>query len=239
MSIDDKLVKKLQNYKVPQSAVDLILSTRIVFLVGITAAGKDTVIGELLKTGEYHYIVSHTTRPPRYNHGILERDGMEYHFIDLQTAEKMLDNSEFIEAKLVHGNSIYGTSIAEIQAAKDKSEIAITEIDVQGVAEYRAVADTVLPIFMLPPSFSIWQERILKRYGGETDTEDLKKRMQTAKAELQDALSQDYFEFVINDDLGRTINVVNQIAHGELSAKKNEEAKELARKLLEELAKVV
>jgi guanylate kinase len=120
--MNKELINKLQNYHVPEQAVELIQSTKIVFLVGVTAAGKDTVIGELLKSGDYHYIVSHTTRSPRYNHGILEQDGLEYHFIDLERIEKMLDNQEFIEAKLVHGN-IYGTSIAEIQTAKDKSEI--------------------------------------------------------------------------------------------------------------------
>ena len=116
MSVNESLIKKLNSYKVPQAAQDLIRSTQIVFLVGITAAGKDTVIGELLKTGDYHYIVSHTTRKPRYNHGLLEQNGMEYHFIDLARVEEMLDNQEFIEAKLVHGN-IYGTSVEDIQRA--------------------------------------------------------------------------------------------------------------------------
>ncbi len=238
MSFDiaQSLLNKLANYRVPPRAVELIKSAQIVFLVGVAGAGKDTIINELLKSGDYHYIVSHTTRPPRYNHGVLERDSFEYHFIDLKKAEVMLDNQEFIEAKLVHGN-IYGTSIAEIQAAKDKSEIAITEIEVQGVAEYRAVSDTVLPIFLLPPDFQTWQARLQKRYGGEVDEEDLMNRLQTAKAELQDALNKDYFEFVVNDDLNKAISIVDEIAHGHLSSKKNEEAKIIARELLAQLDK--
>lgn len=233
-TISNALTRKLDNYTVPPKAVELIKSAEIVFLVGITAAGKDTVINELLKSGDYHYIVSHTTRPPRYNHGILERDGFEYHFIDLQKAEDMLDHQEFIEAKRVHGN-IYGTSVAEIQAAKDKSEIAISEIEVQGIAEYRSVSDTVLPIFMLPPNFATWQERLIKRYGGEVDPQDLRKRMETAKSELQEALDKDYFEFVVNEDLNTTISVVDKIAHGSLSTAKNEEARVIAQRLLEDI----
>ena len=66
--VRQSLKDKLENYKVPQTAIDLIRSTDIVFLVGVTAAGKDTVISELLKSGDYHYIVSHTTRAPRYTH---------------------------------------------------------------------------------------------------------------------------------------------------------------------------
>jgi guanylate kinase len=225
------LIDKLQNYHVPSAAADLIRSTKIVFLVGIAGAGKDTVIGELLKSGDYHYIVSHTTRQPRYNHGVLEQDGEHYHFIDLDRVSDMLDNNEFIEAKSVHGN-VYGTSVAEIQTAKDKAEIAISEIEVQGIAEYRAVSDTVLPIFMLPPNYNVWQERLAKRYGGDVDNEELKKRMNTAKSELREALDKDYYEFVVNNDLNKTIAVVDQIAHGNLSTEKNDEARQVAQDLL-------
>lgn len=234
--LTQSLVNKLSAYQMSQSAQELIKSAQIVFLVGVTAAGKDTVIGELLKSGKYHYIVSHTTRKPRYNHGILEQDGLDYHFINLQKLEQMVDNGEFIEAKIVHGN-VYGTSVAEIQAAKDKSEIAISEIEVQGVAEFRAVSDTVLPIFMLPPSFDVWQERLVKRYGGDVDTSELNRRMQTAKEELQDALDKDYFEFVVNQDLSKTIHIVDEIAHGQVSSKKNSQAKIIAQELLDGIDK--
>lgn len=232
--ISSQFITKLRNYQVPTSAVDLIKSTQIVFLVGVAGAGKDTIIGELLKSGQYHYIVSHTTRQPRYNHGILERDGYEYHFIDLAQAEQMIDNGEFIEAKQVHGN-VYGTSVAEIQAAKDKSEIAISEIEVQGIAEYRAVSDTVLPIFLLPPNFDTWQERLVKRYGGDVDPEDLRKRLITAKDEFKEALDKDYYEFVINQDLNKTIGIVNDIAHGNVSPEKNEQARIVAQEMLDRL----
>lgn len=236
--MDSHLTQQLTNYRMPDTAMDLIRSTSIIFLVGITAAGKDTVIGELLKSGDYHYIVSHTTRQPRYNHGLLEQDGLEYHFVTLEEISHMLEKQKFIEAKLVHGN-VYGTSIDEIQTAKDKSEIAITEIEVQGIAEYRAISDTVLPIFLLPPSFEVWQERLAKRYGESADPDDLRKRMETARDELQEALDKDYYEFVVNDDLGRTITIVNEIAHGSISSDKNEEAKTVARHLLDSVTKAL
>ena len=51
----------------------------------------------------------------------------------------MVDSQEFVEVKKVHTN-VYGTSVAEIQAAKDKSEIAINEIDVQGIAGFGQLA---------------------------------------------------------------------------------------------------
>lgn len=59
--------------------------------------------------------------------------------------------------------------------------------------------------------------------------------MQTAKSELREALDKDYFEFVINDDLARTVGAVDDIVHGETSKLKNEAARRLAQKLLSKL----
>src|ERR1039458_2227628 len=85
------LAAKLAAYKPAAATTELIRSTPILLLVGPTGAGKDSLKDKLLATGQYHHIVSHTTRPPRINHGIVEQDGREYHFIDMATAEKMLD----------------------------------------------------------------------------------------------------------------------------------------------------
>src|SRR5690606_6577343 len=102
---------------------------------GIVSAGKDTVVTNLAEDPDFKVIVSHTTRPPRMNHGVLEQDGVEYHFIDLAEAEAMLERGEFVEAKYVHGN-IYGTSLKEIRAIHDQGVIGLTDIDIHGVEEY-------------------------------------------------------------------------------------------------------
>lgn len=233
--MNENLQKKLAGYQVPETVKDLIRNTNITLIVGVTAAGKDTVGRKLLTTGKYHRIVSHTTRPPRFNHGELEQDGVDYHFIDLATLETMLDNKGFVEAKYFSGN-VYGTSVAEIQLAHDEGKIAITDMEVQGVAEYKAFADNVVAVFLLPPDFKTWQDRIKKRYDGDQiDVEDMKKRMQTAIVELKEALEKPYFEYVINQDLGTTVKIVDDLAHGQFSARKNAEAKAVAKHLLQEL----
>jgi guanylate kinase len=229
------LAQKLSEYKVPPQAIEVITKTQVTFLVGVSGAGKDTVMKQLLAGGEYHYIVSHTTRQPRSNHGIPEQDGVEYHFIDLEAAEQMLDEGKFIEAKMYSGN-VYGTSVAEIQKAHDEGKIAISDIEVQGVAEYKAVAPNVIPIFLLPPDYATWQQRLAGRHeASQLAAEDMQKRMQTAKAELRDALDKDYFEFVINRDLAETVKIVDEVAHGSLSTKHNLEARKVAEELLKEL----
>ncbi len=204
------LAGKLAAYEPDDSAKKLIKETRILLLVGPTGAGKDSLKDKLLKTGEFHHIVSHTTRKPRINHGVIEQDGREYHFIDKAQAEKMLDNHELIEAKMYSGN-LYGTSVAEIQAAHDEGKIAMTDIEVQGVAEYKVLDPGVMAVFLLPPDFKTWQERLQRRYGDVVDAEDSRLRLQTALAELSQLLKTDYYVAVINDDMGTTFNHIKTV----------------------------
>jgi guanylate kinase len=229
-----RLQRKLADYEPSSKTIDLVRETPIVLLVGVSGAGKDSIKQKLLATGQYHHIVSHTTRLPRENRGIPEQDGVDYHFIDLGEAESMLDSGAFVEAKLYSGN-VYGTSAAEIQQARDDSKIAVTDIEVQGIAEYKAMAPNVHAIFILPPSYETWQERLQNRYEGKADTADMERRMQTARAELQEALDKDYFDFVLNENLDEAVKMVDAIAHGSRTDENAEAARALAQRLLGQL----
>lgn len=232
--MDDRLLELVRNYKTPDKAVELINKTPVVFLVGISGAGKDTILKELLKTEEYRLVISHTTRQPRENHGVMEQNGREYYFIDHLEAIRMLENQEFIEAKQYSGN-VYGTSLSEVEEAFRHRKIAISDIEVQGVSEYMNVSRSVIPIFVLPPDFTTWQSRLKDRYKAGVNLEDIKKRLETAKAELQEALSKDYFQFVVNQDLKETVKIVDEIAHGHFSIDKNDQAGQVAKSILNKL----
>lgn len=230
------LKQKLDQYKPSAATIELVQNTPILLLVGVSGAGKDSVKQRLLETDKYHHIVSHTTRAPRENRGFMEQDGREYHFIDVVQAEKMLDNGAYVEAKWYSGN-IYGTSAAEIRQAYDEGKVAVTDIEVQGVAEYMEISKNVCAIFILPPNYEVWQQRLTKRYEGEIDPGDMERRMQTAKQELNEALQKDYFRFVINDDLDEAVEAVDAIAHGVPESKESQAARQLAQELLGKLNK--
>lgn len=212
----------------------MINNTPVVFLVGVAGAGKDTILKELLKTDDYKLVISHTTRSPRVNNGVLEQNGREYHFITEQEAMLMLENKEFIEAKVYSGN-VYGTSLAEVQVAQNERKIAISDIEVQGIAEYMKISPKVIPIFILPPSFGIWQQRLKDRYKAGLNLEDIKNRMQAARTELEAALSNEYFQYVVNQDLPLAVKIVSEITQGHLSNVKNDQAKQVATEILERL----
>lgn len=235
--MNSSLADKLATYQPSVATTELIKKTLILLLVGPTGAGKDSLKDKLMKTGEYHHIISHTTRPPRINQGVTEQNGREYHFIDKVTAEQMLDRQAFVEAKIYSGN-LYGTSVAEILAAHDNGKIAMTDIEVQGVAEYKTLDPDVKAVFLLPPNFRIWQERLQRRYGDVVDAEDTRRRMQTALEEIEQLLNTNYYIAIINDDLDETFRQVQAIAktkgHKEVD---DSAAREIARQLAADIQK--
>ena len=222
----------IMNYRPTVQAVELVRSTKIARLAGISGAGKDTIKKQLLKLPEFRDIVSHTTRPPRINNGRAEQDGVDYHFIDQKIAEEMLLDHKFIEAKFVHG-TVYGTSAVELKLAHDQNQVAITDVDVQGVAEYEQLAPGCIAIFIVPPDYKTWLERLKKRYATEEDFQaEWPKRHQSAIKELAHALEVPYYHVIINDDLERAVRVCKEIIErGDLFSRKDDEARLAARKI--------
>lgn len=238
MNPPQSLLNKLEEYEPNDAAKRVVASVPIVLIVGISGAGKDTVCNELLKLGHYHDIITHTTRKPRINHGVMEQNGVAYHFIDFETAEHMLDNHGYIEAKK-YANNIYGTSVAEFQLAHDEQKIALADIEVQGVAEfYKLSPMTVHPIFLLPPSYEEWSARLLSRYSDPTiHKDDLWLRKQDAQRELAHFLETNYYSAIINDDLEQTVESIDAIARGDRQSQADKsEALSVAKDILEHLS---
>lgn len=204
----------LENYAPSQETIAIVSSTPIALLAGISGAGKGTIREKLLETGDYINFVSHTTRQPRENNGVMERDGVEYHFISIDRAIDMLKNGEFIEAKY-YSNNVYGTTTMELMRAKESGKIALNDIEIQGIDEYLGIAPSTKVIFIVPPNHTVWLERLIARYEGVVDLATLQPRLETARKELASTLSDTRFSFVVNDDLGVAVrDTENAIKHG-------------------------
>lgn len=229
----NELAELIATYEPSEHATELVRETKVTLLVGISGAGKDTIKKELLKRPDFRDIVSHTTRAPRVNNGVTEIPEADYHFIDENVAKMMLESREFIEAKFVHG-TVYGTSTNELQRSYDEQKIAITDIDVQGVSEYKVLSQNVIAIFVIPPSYSVWRERLSQRYETTQAFEaEWIKRRNSAVSELTHALEVPYYHFIINDELDRAVTVADEIAHRpDIFRRKDDEARLRARDLL-------
>jgi guanylate kinase len=208
------LEKQIEQYTMTDAVKQLVQTTPLLLIASVVGGGKDTITKELLKTGGFHKIITHTTRQPRVNHGVMEENGREYNFITLEEAKDLIEQKAFVETKFVHGN-VYGTSVAEIQAAHDEHKTAVADIDIQGVIEYLEVKPDTHAIFLLPPSVDTWLQRLENRYGNlEDHQEEIRKRFRTAYKEIKHIREDKRFILIINDELHTTADRVLGVANG-------------------------
>jgi guanylate kinase len=239
MELEPRLKQKIAHYQPDPVKLEQISHAQLLFLVGITGAGKNALLHRLLEKypNDYRFIVSHTTRAPRENQGVMERDGVEYHFIGLPAMERMIDNHEFVEAQVIHDSWVSGTSVAEIRKIQETGAIPVNDVDIQGADKYVEIGLNARPIFVLPPSFEEWMRRFRGRYNNdqEIDEAELVSRLQSAVREIEHALSVEHFFIVINDDLEKAVEVINDIARGEAVEPHYHKAMAIAEHMLDEL----
>ena len=88
----------------------------IIVLMGASSSGKSTIENELVNKYGYEKIVSHTTRKQR----IGEVNGKDYHFIDNETFNEVLERGLFAEFEEYSQNRFYGTLKSDYASTKDK-----------------------------------------------------------------------------------------------------------------------
>lgn len=88
----------------------------IIALLGASGSGKSTLENELASKYGYEKIVSHTTRKQR----IGEVNGKDYHFIDNETFNEVLERGLFAEYEEYSQNRFYGTLKSDYASTKDK-----------------------------------------------------------------------------------------------------------------------
>ena len=157
-----------------------------------SGAGKTSLVKSVLQqVSDLEVSVSHTTRPAREG----EVDGVDYHFVDKETFQTMVDEGEFFESATVFGN-MYGTSRQHIQEQLLKGRDVILEIDWQGARQIRQLIGDCRTIYIVPPSIAALRERLTSR--GQDDEAVIDRRMHEAISEMSHYVEFDYL--VINDD---------------------------------------
>lgn len=226
-SILQELHAAVAGYEMPEYAKKLIGSGEVTIFCGVTAAGKNTIINYLVKRDGYQHVTSHTTRKPRSNDGVPEENGNQYWFVSPKELLEMVRQKQFIEVKAIHGETCYGTSIKAVETVLENKKHPLMEIDVQGALELTEAVPTLRPLFILPPSFEVWMERMSKR-GGLTE-EDTRRRFLSASMEIETALDHPSFVLVINHEMDETA------AEIEGGVDVSPETQALRRKVAEEL----
>ncbi len=157
-----------------------------------SGAGKTSLVSALVKSNpEICVSVSHTTRAMRPG----EVNGVNYHFIDHETFENMLEQSAFLESARVF-NNFYGTSQQWVIDTLNQGIDVILEIDWQGAQQVRKLMQETVSVFILPPSLACLRQRLTAR--GQDDSSVIELRMSEAISEMSHYIEADYL--IVNDD---------------------------------------
>ncbi|HEX7632839.1 MAG TPA: hypothetical protein VF401_00780 [Candidatus Saccharimonadales bacterium] len=227
----DEFKAVLANYRPSTASLNTLSQTRLVLLVAPTSSGRNTAIREIMKTGDYYFVISDTTRLPRENDGIMEQDGVEYWFRSEADMLADIKKGAFLEAAVIHEQQVSGISIRELQKATELQKIAITDAEIAGVVNTIKYKPDTLAIFMVPPSFDEWQRRLKHR--GEMPPVEYRRRMESAILEFEAALSNDCYKFVINDTVEHAAEQVNRLAKlNEIDQDLQSQARDKAQQLL-------
>jgi len=177
----------------------------VLVLSGPSGAGKSSLINKISDDiGDYYFSISTTTRKIRDG----EEDGTHYHFVSEDEFKKDIDDDNFLEYALVHGN-YYGTSLKPVKKALANGKLVIFDIDVQGnTAVNDRLGDITTSVFITPPSLSELKNRLINR--GTDAQEVIDNRIKMAKREIQRTTEYDYL--VVNDNLDIAAEVLSQIA---------------------------
>ena len=179
-----------------------------------SGAGKTSLVKALVDaTLGVCVSVSHTTRAKRPG----EEDGVNYHFVDHKTFERMVEKGAFLEHAQVFTN-FYGTSQAWVEERLAAGSDVILEIDWQGAAQVRRLIPNAVSVFILPPSSDTLRERLRGR--GQDDEGVIDARMAEARSEMSHYIEADFL--VINDVFEKALDDFRAIILAERSKLANQ-----------------
>jgi guanylate kinase len=182
-----------------------------------SGGGKGTLIRRLLDAVPgVSYSVSWTTREARP----AEKDGVNYHFVNEEEFARMRDGGGFLEWAVVHGH-LYGTARSVVEQELSEGHDIVLEIDVQGAEAVRAAFDfdSVVSVFILPPSFEVLRARLSARMTERQD--EFEVRLANARGEVEQYRHFDYV--VLNDEVERAAAQLSGIVLAERARRSRQE----------------
>ncbi len=179
----------------------------LIILSGPSGSGKDTVLNALKKVDENVKVsISMTTRNPRPG----DVDGVDYYFVTKDYFEKKIADNKMLEYAEYAGN-YYGTPADPVDEMLSQGKAVFLEIEVQGAEKIRKRYDSVISIFLLPPSMRVLEERLRGR--GTEDEETIQHRLFIAREEIRRAPEYDYI--VVNDTIDNAVESIETIIKAE------------------------
>lgn len=188
--------------------------TPILYIISApSGSGKSTLVNELLKlVPDLDFSISYTTRSPRGS----EMNGKQYHFVQREEFEHMVQADEFLEHAEFDRN-FYGTARRFLREAQELNHDLLLDIDVQGARQVKEKLPEAVSIFVLPPNRKTLEWRLRKR--SEDPEETIQRRLSAASRELENYDKYDYI--LINDRLEESIETLEAIVLSQRLLRRN------------------
>lgn len=168
---------------------------KILIITAPSGAGKTSITAHLLKRfPELSFSVSATTRAPRAS----EKDGIDYHFINLEAFRSMIQKKDFAEWEMVYEGKYYGTTKAELKRIWALDKVPVLDIDVKGAIHVqKQYPENTMSLFIDPPSLEELRKRLEGR--GTENSDSLNARLSKAAYEI--SFKDQFDHVVVNKDL--------------------------------------
>jgi guanylate kinase len=178
---------------------------KILIITAPSGAGKTSITRHLMKVFPVlEFSVSAATRNARG----MEKEGVDYYFMDIQDFKQKIQNKEFAEWEMVYEGKYYGTLKSELKRIWALNKIPVLDIDVKGAIHIQQqYPENTLSLFIEPPSVDELKNRLQSR-GTET-AESLAARINKAAYEL--SFKDQFNKLIINDDLQRACSEAETI----------------------------
>lgn len=168
----------------------------MIILIGPSASGKTEIAKYLISKFAFKKFVTTTTRKPRYG----EINDIDYHFIDIDTFQKYINEDKFIEYVNYNGN-YYGTTLEEI----DDQKVLILEPS--GLLAFKKLNNPKIISFYIDATLETRKDRMILR---KDDPEEIIKRIENDDSYFLDA-KKEASHLVVNNNDTSIKDVANKI----------------------------
>ena len=185
--------------------------SRVFVITGPSGAGKGTLEKALIARlpHELELAVSATTRARRPG----EVDGREYHFLSEEEFTRRVGAGEFLEHVTYVSGHRYGTLRSELDRIAAAGRAALLDLEIEGAIAVRDAVPSAVTIFVDAPL-----EELERRLRGRATESAGEIGERVALAQDQKRRAREFDHVIVNDDLSRATDALQELVVRELAA---------------------